>query len=53
MLMAKQKQAAKKPGPKLVADFKRQRWEVSDLTADETAAMKANIKARVTALRRR
>ncbi len=51
--MAKQPRAAKKRGHKLVADFQRQRWEVSDLTVDEAAAMTADITARVAALRQR
>jgi hypothetical protein len=41
------------PMRKLVANFESQRWEVSDLTVDEAAAMAADITARVTSLRRR
>lgn len=51
--MGEQKQTAKKRGWKLVADFKRLRWEVLDLTVDEAAAVTADIAARVAALRQR
>jgi hypothetical protein len=53
MPMAEQTQAAIKRGRKLVANFKRQRWEVSDLTVDEAAAVTADITARVEVLRER
>jgi hypothetical protein len=47
---AEQRQALIKGGRKYVADFKRQRCEVSDLTVDEAAAMTADITARVAGL---
>ena len=42
-----------KRGRKFVFDAERQKFEVSDLTEDETRAMTADMKARLSALRRR